>query len=176
MKSPGEGNDNPLQYSCLENSMDRGAWWAIQSMGSQRVGHDLVTEPQQKTSECFLSSLWEHSKMETRKQTLTKNWVCWLLAFGLSRLWKCEKKMSVVCAAPSLVFLKAAQADWDAAPHGQLLTTLYSRQAHGIHGLLHLPTPLLKTQQLWALRVLLRSWLSPQSCLWAFSRGLWKKS
>ena len=24
----GEGNDNPLQYSCLENSMDRGAWWA----------------------------------------------------------------------------------------------------------------------------------------------------
>ena len=26
-KSPGEGNGNPLQYSCLENSMDRGAWW-----------------------------------------------------------------------------------------------------------------------------------------------------
>ena len=26
--NPGEGNDNPLQYSCLENSMDRGAWWA----------------------------------------------------------------------------------------------------------------------------------------------------
>ena len=26
---PGEGNGNPLQYSCLENPMDRGAWWAI---------------------------------------------------------------------------------------------------------------------------------------------------
>ena len=26
--SPGEGNGTPLQYSCLENSMDRGAWWA----------------------------------------------------------------------------------------------------------------------------------------------------
>ena len=26
--SPGEGNGNPLQYSCLENSMDGGAWWA----------------------------------------------------------------------------------------------------------------------------------------------------
>ena len=25
---PGEGNGNPLQYYCLENSMDRGAWWA----------------------------------------------------------------------------------------------------------------------------------------------------
>ena len=28
-RSPGEGNDNPLQYSCLENFMARRAWWAI---------------------------------------------------------------------------------------------------------------------------------------------------
>ena len=27
-RSPGEGHCNPLQYSCLENPMDRGAWWA----------------------------------------------------------------------------------------------------------------------------------------------------
>ena len=27
-KSPGGGHGNPLQYSCLENPMDRGAWWA----------------------------------------------------------------------------------------------------------------------------------------------------
>ena len=27
-RSPGEGNGSPLQYSCLENLMDRGAWWA----------------------------------------------------------------------------------------------------------------------------------------------------
>ena len=27
-RSPGEGNGNPLQYSCLENPMDSGAWWA----------------------------------------------------------------------------------------------------------------------------------------------------
>ena len=33
-RSPGEGNDNPLKYYCLENSMDRGGW---QSMGLQRV-------------------------------------------------------------------------------------------------------------------------------------------
>ena len=38
--SPGEGNGNPLQYSCLENPMDGGAWWATQSMGSQRIRHD----------------------------------------------------------------------------------------------------------------------------------------
>ena len=28
-RSPGEGNGNSLQYTCLENSKDRGAWWAI---------------------------------------------------------------------------------------------------------------------------------------------------
>ena len=38
-RSPGDGNGNPLQYSSLENSMDRGAW-RLQSVGSQRVGHD----------------------------------------------------------------------------------------------------------------------------------------
>ena len=37
-RSPREGNGNPFQYSCLENPMDRGAWWAT-FMGSQRVGH-----------------------------------------------------------------------------------------------------------------------------------------
>ena len=40
-RCPGEGNGNPVQYSCLENPMDRGAWQAIVH-GAQRVG-DLVT-------------------------------------------------------------------------------------------------------------------------------------
>ena len=39
--SPEEGNGYPLQYSCLENSMDRGVWWAT-VYGAQRVGHDWV--------------------------------------------------------------------------------------------------------------------------------------
>ena len=38
-RSPGEGNGNPIQYSCLENPMDRRVWWATVD-GSQRVGHD----------------------------------------------------------------------------------------------------------------------------------------
>ena len=37
---PGEGNGNSLQYSCLENPVDGGAWCRLLSMGSQRVGHD----------------------------------------------------------------------------------------------------------------------------------------
>ena len=40
---PGGGCGNPLQYSCLENPMDRGAWQAtVHSMGSQRVRYDLT--------------------------------------------------------------------------------------------------------------------------------------
>ena len=54
---PKEGNGNPLQYSCLENPMDRGAWWG--TWGHKSVGHNLVTKQQQQTyyliwkSECF---------------------------------------------------------------------------------------------------------------------------
>ena len=43
-RSPGEGNGNPLQHSCLENPMDRGVWQATVH-GVTRVRHDLVTKP-----------------------------------------------------------------------------------------------------------------------------------
>ena len=39
-RSPGEGHGNPLEYSCLENPRDRGAWGRLESMGSHGVGHD----------------------------------------------------------------------------------------------------------------------------------------
>ena len=41
-RSPGKRNGNPLQYSCLETSMDRGVWWAT-VQGLQRVRHDWAT-------------------------------------------------------------------------------------------------------------------------------------
>ena len=41
-RSPGERNGYSLQYSCLENSMDRGAWW-LQSIGLRRVGNNWET-------------------------------------------------------------------------------------------------------------------------------------
>ena len=37
---PGVGNGNPLQYSCLENPMRRGAWWAVSPLGCKRVRHE----------------------------------------------------------------------------------------------------------------------------------------
>ena len=42
--SPGEENDNPLQYSCLGNPMDRGAWQTIVH-GVPRTGHNLMSKP-----------------------------------------------------------------------------------------------------------------------------------
>ena len=44
-RSPGGGNGNPLQYSCLENTMDRLAGWT--TCGRERVGHNRATKPPQ---------------------------------------------------------------------------------------------------------------------------------
>ena len=42
--APGEGNGNPLQYSCLENPMDREAWRGYSPWGHKRVGDNLATK------------------------------------------------------------------------------------------------------------------------------------
>ena len=57
----GEGYGNPLQYSCLENPMDRGAWWSTQSTGSQRVRHDWATS-RTYTYICKYTSQFNNSK------------------------------------------------------------------------------------------------------------------
>ena len=45
-RSPGEGNGNPLQYSCLENSMDRGAWRAtVHGIAKSQTQQHLSTHP-----------------------------------------------------------------------------------------------------------------------------------
>ena len=54
-RSPGEGNGNPCQNSCLGKPMDRGAQWAT-VYGSQRVGHDLVIK-QHTQLWCFIKLL-----------------------------------------------------------------------------------------------------------------------
>ena len=46
-RSPGEGNGNPLQYSCLGNPMDRGAFVGYYPWGYKRVRHDLETKQKQ---------------------------------------------------------------------------------------------------------------------------------
>ena len=52
-RSPGEGNGNLMQYSCLGNPMDREAWQA-QVCGVTRVRHNLETEKQQQ--QCYFDA------------------------------------------------------------------------------------------------------------------------
>ena len=49
-RPPGEGNGNPLYYSCLRNPMDRGAWQATVHGGHKKVGPDLANKQQQNRS------------------------------------------------------------------------------------------------------------------------------
>ena len=43
-RSPGEEHGNPLQYSCLENPMDRGAWWATVHGGCKKLDTTEATQ------------------------------------------------------------------------------------------------------------------------------------
>ena len=61
-RSPGVGNGNPLLYSFLGNSMDRGAWWATAHGRSQRAGHDWAHSTQCKESALAVTGGWLHQK------------------------------------------------------------------------------------------------------------------
>ena len=97
-RSPGEGNGKPLQYSCLENPMDRGAWWAIVHQGSQRVGHDWATshtysplmEHYRVMKESTLrlnKSLW----INLRNTTVNEQIGCWVFHTVCRVLWMFKK-------------------------------------------------------------------------------------
>ena len=56
-RSPGEGDGNLLQYSCLENPMDRGIQWAT-IRGVASVGHNLATKPPLLNTWAFQMAQW----------------------------------------------------------------------------------------------------------------------
>ena len=60
-RSPGEGNRNPLQYSCLENSVDRGAWWAT----VHGVAKESDTTKQQQNRDMWTSDLLSFGYLST---------------------------------------------------------------------------------------------------------------
>ena len=75
-RSPGEGNGNPLQYSCLENLMDRAAWQATVHVIA-RIGHDLVTKLPLVTESVQLTvcSLVEGYMLQTNMYIKLKKWL-----------------------------------------------------------------------------------------------------
>ena len=110
-RSPGVGNGNPFQYSCLENSLDRRAWWATVHGGSQRVAHNWATEHTylqhyfQKLAVGYLktgSTWYGQTREESHGQEMP--WVQFhkgqILEHELSILWLC---LNPVCASYSVV-------------------------------------------------------------------------
>ena len=70
-RSPGGGNDNPLQYSCLENSMDRGAWWAtVHGVAKSRTGLSSWA----LTSYCFGALSSSASQHVVQDQPISITW------------------------------------------------------------------------------------------------------
>ena len=69
-RPPGEGNVNPLQYSCLENIMDRGAWWAI-VQGVTKSQTQLSTHSKERTKALEVSSV-SHPKWRKHDQLLCR--------------------------------------------------------------------------------------------------------
>ena len=64
-RSPGGGHGNPLQYSCLKNPVDRGAWLATVP-GVPRVGHNLVTKPPPPPPSPWSPTNWHLPSTSTR--------------------------------------------------------------------------------------------------------------
>ena len=99
-RSSGEGNGNPLQYSCLENPMDRGAWWA--------TVHG-VTKSQTQLSDFsslqnwFLNLSTQH-RTHGQKEWRFKNNLKWVYFPGikiefnelLKASWKCQKFFRII--------------------------------------------------------------------------------
>ena len=81
-RSPGEGNGNPLQYSCMENFMDRGAWWATVHV-VPRVGHNWATKI---PPPCNTEYKVKRNYCEYRKQPITSRKFYWQIMANLNVL------------------------------------------------------------------------------------------
>ena len=104
---PGEGNSNPLQYSCLGNPMDRGVWWTT-VLGVSRVGHDLTTKPHHHHHQTYQKT-WSNSN-----SSIVSNFVHFFTVFKIF-IW-----LHWVLVAAQRIFLaaacKLAWSMWDSVP------------------------------------------------------------
>ena len=111
-RSPGEGSGNPLQYSCLENSMDRGAWWA-KSMGLQRAGHNWATNTWLLLSSfTFIKRLFSSSSLSTvtvvssaHLRLLTVLLAILIPAYSNSMIYKINKVWHLYCPTKRKILL-----------------------------------------------------------------------
>ena len=94
-RSLGEGNGNPLQYSCLENSMDREAWWATSPWGCKGIRYDLATEHTHTQNSQLLTTVQCHDLCAPR-HTVT-NLGKWYMGKFFNRLLSKSFQMESLC-------------------------------------------------------------------------------
>ena len=105
-RSPGRRNGNPLQYSYLENLMDRRAWRAtVHGVAKSQAQHSNWECKKRKRPELALSPPLTTHQVRTQqkggcpqasKRALTRNQIGWHFDLGLSSLQNCEKLISAV--------------------------------------------------------------------------------
>ena len=126
--SLGKGIGNPLQYSCLENPLDRGAWQGSHvhgiakshpmSMGLQRVRHDLETKQQQESLEKMLIS--NEKAQSQMPRTEERGWAVHM-EVNQSSVWGCqvtrgEKRQKVIRGVR-----KKKNETWERSQRGKIL-------------------------------------------------------
>ena len=83
-RSPGEGNGNPFWYSCLKNTMDRGAWGS--PSGLQRVGHNLATKHHQNIKSLEKNEQTDQQKRKERLEIDPHKYSQLSFAIGMKQL------------------------------------------------------------------------------------------
>ena len=98
-RPPGEGNGNPLQYSCLKNPTDGGAWWAtvhgVKKSRTRLSDFTLLLVLQASVLESLSITLlnWDYSLVAQRLKCLPAMWETWVRSLGPEDLL--EKEMAI---------------------------------------------------------------------------------
>ena len=147
-KPPVGGNDNPLQYSCLENSMDRGAWWD--------TVHGVPKSQIWLSTHAYPVIIFKISKLQMRK--LRKPKVKWLGGSQTASIWHYDSHV-VIVVIQSLSRVQLFVTPWTAACQAPLssqsllkLYPLYIQLWHTLFPILNqstVPCPVL-TVASWA--------------------------
>ena len=93
-RSPGEGNGNPLQYSCLENPMDGGTWWAIvHGVTKSWTRLSDFTFTFTKAGQAIPLLEYTHTHTHTHTYTLTNTYISFTYTFTKKYVQNCSKHM-----------------------------------------------------------------------------------